>query len=571
MAVLKHIASKNAHYGDAIDYLKYEYDELRMKPVLDRNGNMKLRSEFILDGINCNPETFDVECEMLNASFHKNQSYGDIKTHHYIISFDPRDQADHGLTGEKAQAIGLEYAKKNFPGHQALVCVHMDGHNKSGNIHVHIVINSLRKYDVERQDFMERPCDSRAGYKHHLTRDYLKHLKRSLMEICQRENLYQVDLLSPAESRKTEREYWSERRGQEKLDKLNEKIIEDGLTPMKTKFQTQKQFLRDAIDDAASSATSPEMFRTILLERYGIKLTESRGRYSYLHPERNKNITGRALGTRYEKESLLARFMENEKAARMEKTDSMSADEKRNADNSESVQDAGKTKNDSAPDEEERHSTIFDSGYDYESDPIAILYIRSELRLVVDLQNCTKAKLNQAYAQKVKISNLKEMAKTIAYVQEHGYESRDRLQDSYDDITQKMKDSRKALRSTEEQIRSVNQQIHFTGQYLANKSVYGQMLKSRNKKKFRQEHSDEITLYEDARKFLKEKYPDGKFPSMKSLKEEREKLSARQKAQHEAYTNFKNARKDLQTICSNIDSILGQGRTLKPEQEHTIS
>lgn len=171
----------------------------------------------------------------------------------------------------------------------------------------------------------------------------------------------------------------------------------------------------------------------------------------------------------------------------------------------------------------------------------------------------------------MKISNLKEMAKTIAYVQEHGYESRDRLQDSYDDITQKMKDSRKALRSTEEQIRSVNQRIHFTGQYLANKSVYGQMLKSRSKKKFRQEHSDEITLYEDARKFLKEKYPDGKFPSMKSLKEEREKLSARQKAQHEAYTNFKNARKDLQTICSNIDSILGQGRTLKPEQEHTIS
>lgn len=154
---------------------------------------------------------------------------------------------------------------------------------------------------------------------------------------------------------------------------------------MKTKFQTQKQFLRDAIDDAASSATSLEMFRTILLERYGIKLTESRGRYSYLHPERSKNITGRALGTRYEKKSLLARFMENEKAARMEKTDSMSADEKRNAENSESVQDTGKAKSESAPDERERRSTVFDSSYDYESDPIAILYIRSELRLVVDL------------------------------------------------------------------------------------------------------------------------------------------------------------------------------------------
>lgn len=571
MAVLKHIASKNAHYGDAIDYLKYEYDEMRMKPVLDRNGNMKLRSEFILDGINCNPETFDVECEMLNASFHKNQGFGDIKSHHYIISFDPKDQEDHGLTGEKAQAIGLEYAKKNFPGHQALVCTHMDGHNKSGNIHVHIVTNSLRKYDVERQDFMERPCDSRAEYKHHLTRDYLNHLKRSLMEICLRENLYQVDLLSPAETKITEQEYWAGRRGQEKLDKLNEQIVEDDLTPMKTKFQTQKQFLRDAIDDAASSATSVEMFRTILSERYGIKLTESRGRYSYLHPERNKNITGRALGTRYEKESLLARFQENEIAGRTENSTSRSACENQNEENRTSTQDSGKGNAETVRDEQTNRSTTFDSSYDYESDPIAILYIRSELRLVVDLQNCTKAKLNQAYAQKVKISNLKEMAKTIAYVQEHGYGTRDKLQDSYDEIIQKMKDSRKALRSTEEQIRSVNQQIHFTGQYLANKSVNGQMLKSRSKKKFRQEHSDEITLYEDARKFLKEKYPDGQFPSIKSLKEKREKLSTQQKAQHNAYTNFKNAQKDLQTICSNIDSILGQGRTLKQEQEQTIT
>ena len=43
--------------------------------------------------------------------------------------------------------------------HQALVCTHMDGHNGSGNIHVHIVINSLRKLDVPQQPFMERPID----------------------------------------------------------------------------------------------------------------------------------------------------------------------------------------------------------------------------------------------------------------------------------------------------------------------------------------------------------------------------------------------------------------------------
>lgn len=105
---------------------------------------MLLREEYYLDGINCDPFTFDVECRETNAFFHKNQSFNDIKSHHYIISFDPKDQEEHGLTGEQAQKVGVEYARESFPGHQALVCTHTDGHNGSGNIHVHIVINSVR-------------------------------------------------------------------------------------------------------------------------------------------------------------------------------------------------------------------------------------------------------------------------------------------------------------------------------------------------------------------------------------------------------------------------------------------
>ena len=171
MAILKHIASKNADYGEAQRYLMFQYNEDTMKPILDENGRLIPREEYYLDGINCDPFTFDMECMELNAQYRKNQRFDEIKSHHYILSFDPKDVTENDLTGERAQQLGLEYARKNFPGHQALVCTHTDGNNKSGNIHVHIVINSLRKYDVERQGFMERPCDSRAGYKHHLTKD----------------------------------------------------------------------------------------------------------------------------------------------------------------------------------------------------------------------------------------------------------------------------------------------------------------------------------------------------------------------------------------------------------------
>ena len=162
MAILKHITSKNADYGEAQRYLMFRYDEYTNKPILDENGELIPREEYYLDGINCDPFTFDLECRELNEKYHKNQKYNEIKSHHYILSFDPKDVTENGLTGEQAQQLGLEYAKKNFPGHQALVCTHTDGHNESGNIHVHIVINSLRKYDIEKQPFMTQRSEFRA-------------------------------------------------------------------------------------------------------------------------------------------------------------------------------------------------------------------------------------------------------------------------------------------------------------------------------------------------------------------------------------------------------------------------
>ena len=216
MAVIKHIASKNADYGESERYLIFQHNEYTQKPILDDEGHMILRDEYYLNGLNCDPFTFASECQELNSYYHKNKNFNEIKSHHYIISFDPKDRDECGLTGERAQQLGLTFAKKNFPGHQALVCTHTDGHNESGNIHVHIVINSLRKYDVPQEPYMEFDCESKAGYKHHLSTAYLAHLKQDVMDMCQKEGLHQVDLLSPAERKITEKEYWAQRRGQEK-------------------------------------------------------------------------------------------------------------------------------------------------------------------------------------------------------------------------------------------------------------------------------------------------------------------------------------------------------------------
>lgn len=528
MAILKHIASKNANYGSAIDYLKYQHDEFHLVPVLDENGNMMLREEFYLEGLNCDSETFDLECELLNQEYNKNNTYDEIKSHHYIISHDPKDNTDHNLTGERAQAIGMEYAKANFPGHQALICTHTDGKNGTGNIHTHIIINSLRKFDVDPQPFTERPIDCKAGYKHHLTKDYLKHLQKSLMDICQREGLHQVDLLSPAADRISPQEYYAKQRGQQNLDIANMELMIEGITPMHTTFETGKEKIRNAISDIAERATSFEEFQRLLKAEYGISVKDYRGRFSYLPAERQKYISARALGSNYDRDRLLRIFAENARTAE-QNNPHWAAD-----------------------------------------DPMAILFIKSDLRLVVDLQTCVKAQQNRTYAQKVKISNLQQMARTVAYVQEHGYDSREKLSETADAIYTKMAKARGDAKLTESKLRKTNEQIHYLGQYLSTKSIYREFLKAPNKKIFRQAHSDELAQYEEALQILKQHSPDGKFPTMKDLRAEKEQLAIQKDAQYDTYHYFKDYHKELQTVCANVDSILGTEQEVQQhEQQRT--
>ena len=542
MAVIKHIASKNADYGESERYLIFQHNEYTQKPILDDKGHMILRDEYYLDGLNCDPFTFASECQELNSYYHKNKNFNEIKSHHYIISFDPKDKEECGLTGERAQQLGLTFAKKNFPGHQALVCTHTDGHNESGNIHVHIVINSLRKYDVPQEPYMEFDCESKAGYKHHLSTAYLAHLKQDVMDMCQKEGLHQVDLLSPAERKITEKEYWAQRRGQEKLDKLNQKMLEDGITPKETRYQTEKQFLQDAIDDAASTAKSPEEFAQILDKKYHIIFKISRNRYSYLHPGRKKYITGRNLGTRYEEDFLLQTFKENAKSLSDRKM---------------------KIEEPQVPNTVKDLQTALSS--DASDIPVPFIFIKSDLRLVIDLQTCIKAQQSEAYAQKVKLSNLKQMAQTVAYIQEHGYDSLEDFHTALDQASEQTSAARKSLKDTEQQLKDVNEQIHFTGQYLAYKNVYADYRKSRNKDKFYEEHRAELSLYDTALRTLKEKSNGNKLPSMKALYAEKDRLTELLDTQREDFSNRRDYEQELHTVSANIDMILGKSH--KQEQK----
>ena len=514
MAILKHVSVRNSDYGEIQRYLLFEHDPTTGKPILDDKGQMVMREQFIQTALNCDTFSFNTECYELNHKFQKNQNRNDVKAHHYIISFDPRDRDEHGLTPERVQAIGVEFAKKFFAGHQTLIVTHADGHNHSGNLHCHICFNSLRKETVPWQPFMERSHDAVAGYKHHQTRQLLRYMQAELNKICEREHLYTVDFSTPAEKKTTDREYWAVKRGQQRLDEARSEggLFEPDASP--TTFETIKDRLRAAIEDAARRAHTEEEFQRIMREEYECNVRSKRGVYSYQIKDREKPIRGRSLGSLYDRDTILQQLGK----------ESLRRDEI-------PIEFAGLPQ---------------------------IFLIHSDLRLVVDLQTCVKAQQSRAYARKVTISNIQQMADTVSYIQKNGIASVDKLQEAYAQAEEQYAITSKGLEETRSRLKQTNEAIHYLGVYLSHKNTYKSFISSHNKGLFRSQHSTEIDEYEEAAKHLKEIFPDGKYPSIKSLKEQKAMLQEKRSKQQEALAPYAEQRRTMRIVMRNVSAILGR-------------
>ena len=522
MAVLKHIKNRNANYSDALEYLLFQHDEKSGKVIYDDLGRKLLREEYYMNGLNCEPMAFDLECKRTNAIFHKNQNQKDIKSHHYIISFDPKDAVECGLTGQRAHELSMELTRKIFSGYQALLVTHTDGGNHSGNIHTHIVINSVRKYDAPREGYMTQPGDHKAGRKHRSTNKFLEHFKKEVMEMCEREGLHQIDLLSPAPEKVTEAEFRIRARGQKKIEQMNQAIKKEGLTPTAAVFQTQKDFLRKAIKECSRGARSFEEFQDLLLEDYNISVISQRGRYRYLHPDRNQRITEKTLGTDYGREYLEGLFVRNAKMFH------------------------------ASTEKSEEHFVEAD----YHINSMAVFYCHTQSQLVKDLQTNVKAMQSEDNVRNVKIGNLQQMANTLIYIQEHGYGTRQKLEADMEDARDNLRQVQKSVETLNAELKTLNSQIHYTGQYFASKGIYAESLKAKLKGKFRHEHASEIRDYEEARAWLQHFYPEGKMLPLKTLKVRKIEMLKRINNQKGVVGKCRERCTELEIILHNTDMIL---------------
>ena len=537
MATFKHISSKNADYGAAEAYLTFEHDEFTMKPTLDETGRLILREDYRIATLNCGEEDFAVACMRANLRYGKNQKREDVKSHHYIISFDPRDAADNGLTVDRAQALGEEFCRKQFPGHQAIVCTHPDGHNHSGNIHVHIVINSLRIEEVPLLPYMDRPADTRAGCKHRCTDVAMEYFKAEVMEMCHRENLYQIDLLNGSKNRITEREYWAHKKGQAKLDKENAALAAEGKPVKQTKFETDKAKLRQTIRNAMNEATTFDEFSALLLQQ-GVTVKESRGRLSYLTPDRTKPITARKLGDDFDRAAVLTLLEQNAHRAAEQTT---------------AIPEYPHTQKGRLREEKAKKTTPVDN----------------TLQRMVDREAKRAEGKGVGYDRWAAKHNLKQMAATVTAYQQYGFSSPEELDEACSAAYAAMQESLAWLKQVEKTLNGKKELQRQVLAYSKTRPVRDGLKQQKNAKAkaaYRQKHESDFIIADAAARYFREN-GISKLPSYKSLQAEIESLIKEKNSGYNDYRAKREEYRRLQTVKGNIDQILRRERKPVKKQE----
>ena len=511
MATLKHIASKNSDYSAIEAYLIYQHDEFSGKVILDEQGRPKLRDSYLHDTLECGDFSFATACLLANRKYGKNTQHGDIKSHQYIISFDPRDAADNGLTMEKAQALGLKFCEENFPGHPAIVCTHPDGHNHSGNIHVHIVIGSIRTREVERKPYMQKPRDWLEGMKHSSTAQTMRHLRVEVMELCESAGLYQIDLLNGSKERVSEAEYWVRRRGQQKLDLANAALTAAGQPPKQKKFETVKDTLRRQISSVLYRATSFEDFSDKLMQQYGITVKESRGQLSYLPAGRTKFIRAKHLGDKFEKGLVLATLQEN-------------AERKR-----------------------------------------AVQPKPDRIGKLVDIQAKLKQGKGIGYERWAKKFNLKAMSQTLILLQEKDLLNEDDLNQRIAELETKYHDSLVMVKDLEGRMKANNELRYHVAAYTNTKNIAQQLKAAKRPAAFEEQHRAELTAYRTAAAYFKAN-DITKLPSPKKLEAEYAQLASEKAKFYEQYKEAKEELLKLKTAKQNVASFFREEEQTQQER-----
>ena len=161
-----------------------------------------------------------------------------------------------------------------------------------------------------------------------------------------------------------------------------------------------------------------------------------------------------------------------------------------------------------------------------------------------------------------KLQKLKEGAKTLNYLAEHGIDSYEALGNRLEELNAAVADSLASIKAVEARIAELNLIAKYAATYRKCRPVYTRYRKSDDKEKFLRGHESKIILFEAAARELK-RLGAAPLPAVEKLEAELKELTVRKGTLYAQYTAAKRQAKEYDTIKRNLDILL------PPEQSFT--
>lgn len=185
---------------------------------------------------------------------------------------------------------------------------------------------------------------------------------------------------------------------------------------------------------------------------------------------------------------------------------------------------------------------------------------RERASLLVDIQAKITAGKGGGYAQWAKVFNVKQMAKTLLYLQEHGIKGREDLNTRADTASEKLSTLNERIKKIDARIAEITELRGQIVAYAKTRKSFDEYKASRYSRKFFDVHADEIERHRAAKRYFSEHYT-GKLPKMKDLNAEFNKLAAEKRAVYAEYRAIRDEHRELLVHRHNVEMLMGKEKS----------
>jgi hypothetical protein len=195
---------------------------------------------------------------------------------------------------------------------------------------------------------------------------------------------------------------------------------------------------------------------------------------------------------------------------------------------------------------------------------------KKEFDLLIDIQAKLSQGKGKGYENWAKVYNVKQMAQTLLFLQEHDIREYSVLEEKVNLSSAQFEELSKKIKSAETRMKEIKELRTHIINYSKTRDTYVAYRKSGYSKKFFEAHREELTIHKAAKEAFsvlpESMKKDGKLPTVKFLNEEYARFFTEKKKRYSEYRDAKENMKSYILAKHNVDEFLRKSNMEEAEQ-----